>query len=86
VRVEVAPEDFGEAMAALSEMELLDASPWVGVTCPTCGSLKVERTGNYAKDVPWFLFIAGLFLLGIPLLLRRKRLHCLDCGALWREE
>jgi len=80
----VDPADFQAAMEALRSDELLGYSPWSGAECPACGSLKVEWTRTYWKEVPWALFIGSLFLFGIPLLLRRKALHCVDCGALWR--
>ena len=81
--VEVDSEQFLEAMILLGELDLLDLSPWEAIPCPTCGSLKTESVKTYYHDMPLMLLLLSFFLLGLPLLLRRPRLRCFDCGTVW---
>ncbi|MBN2450647.1 MAG: hypothetical protein JXR77_09670 [Lentisphaeria bacterium] len=81
--LEVDADSFEAAMALMRSLDLLDFSVWTGLRCPACGSHKTERVNTYCSDMPLVLFLASLLFLGLPLLLRRRRLRCFDCGRIF---
>ncbi|MCC5846253.1 MAG: DUF2007 domain-containing protein [Verrucomicrobia bacterium] len=76
IRIQVAPEDFDRAQQVMHDW-LLEHGQGLN-PCPKCQSFDV----HYERVSRRFAFLS-LLLLGIPLLLIRKRYVCSACGHTW---
>lgn len=86
IKVKVKNSDFEKAKEFLKKEKLLlkkdrKAGEKLGVVpCPKCNS-KILSSDRLSLP---FIFIS-IFLVGIPILLRRKKWTCNECNFTWRE-
>jgi len=78
VRVQVADEDEQAVRELLKEDTGIPAEA-DALRCPKCGSTSIE-TEQFSKRLAFL----SLLLLGIPLLLMRRRLRCNACLHTWK--
>ena len=50
--------------------------------CPKCGSLNTQQEGTIDKG----LALAALWLVSVPIPIKRNSCKCLTCGSEWRED
>jgi hypothetical protein len=69
-------KDAEEGPAAQQESPVLDSSV---PACPACGSTSIRRE-RFSPAIALLSFL----LLGLPFLLNRKRVICLNCNRKWK--
>ena len=69
-------KDSGEDPATQQESPVLDSSI---PTCPVCGSTSIRRE-RFSLAIALLSFL----LFGLPFLLNRKRVICINCNRKWK--
>jgi hypothetical protein len=84
IRLQVKEEDVTHALSILKEdqakMFLMNDDEEADCLCPMCYSSNIG-INKYSKSVFGFSWL----LVGFPLLVPDKKLHCFNCGNEWKE-